>query len=134
MSYDIFAQNLPAGIKRAADIPDDFEPGSIGSRADVIEKMKATFPGLTLERDGSGSIEGEGYSIEIDVGEENPVESVAFYCRGGGMAILEVNRALAALGVGAMSTGKSGIFNVEAALKDFGEWEKYRDQVSGKKR
>ena len=44
MSWDIFAMDLPPGVKSLDDIPDDYRPGSIGSGSAVIARIKAAIP------------------------------------------------------------------------------------------
>ena len=39
MSYSIWIQDLPACIQSLDDIPDDFLPGVIGARSDIIQKI-----------------------------------------------------------------------------------------------
>ena len=44
MSWDIFVQDLPAGISSVDDIPDNFEPGPIGQRSEIIALLLALYP------------------------------------------------------------------------------------------
>src|SRR5579864_3246628 len=39
MSWDVFVLNLPPGIRSLDDIPKDFEPPLLGTRADLIAKV-----------------------------------------------------------------------------------------------
>jgi hypothetical protein len=81
VSIDIFFQDLPVGVDDARDIPAKFVPGPIGSRADVTEALLAAAP---IDFSGSfwGRIEGDRYSIEVNLGEDDPVMSFAFHARG----------------------------------------------------
>jgi hypothetical protein len=36
MSWDIFVQDVPASVQSVAEIPDDFQPSPIGSRAEIL--------------------------------------------------------------------------------------------------
>jgi hypothetical protein len=44
VSWDIFAMDLPPGVKSLDDSPDGYLPGSIGSRSAVIARIKAAIP------------------------------------------------------------------------------------------
>jgi len=48
MSWDIFVQDVPAGISSIADIPNDFRPGPIGRRSEIVAKLSALYPECTF--------------------------------------------------------------------------------------
>jgi hypothetical protein len=95
MSWDVFFQDLPAGIRSIDEIPDDFQPGPIGSRADVLAAIRAAVPDVDFTDPTWGVVERDGFSIEVNIRADDPVHSFALHVRGGGAA-LEVVRALAA--------------------------------------
>ena len=44
MSWDIFVQDIPAAALSVADIPDDFAPQLIGTRAQVVATVADLVP------------------------------------------------------------------------------------------
>jgi hypothetical protein len=103
VSIDIFFQDLPPDVDDARDIPDDFEPGPIGSWEEVVAALVAAAP---IQWDGPqwGRIEGESYSIEISLRPEDPVMGFAFFARGTDLRGVDliVADVLTALGIRAL--------------------------------
>jgi hypothetical protein len=44
MSWDLFIQDIPAAAQNVGDIPDDFHPAPLGSRAAIIAKIREVAP------------------------------------------------------------------------------------------
>jgi len=70
MSWDIFVQDFPSDAKSIEDIPDDFKPGSIGKTSDIIERIKEVVPTADFSNPAWGTIDGDGWSIEVNIDEE----------------------------------------------------------------
>lgn len=68
MSWDVFVQDLPQEAKSAADIPADFRPASIGKRSAIIEKIREVFPTADFSDPSWGRINGDNWSIEVNIG------------------------------------------------------------------
>jgi hypothetical protein len=83
MSWDIFVQDLPPEAQKLTDIPADFRPQPLGSRAEVVAKIKAIVPQANFADPSWGIIDGGDFSIEVNMGEEDPVTGFAFHVRGG---------------------------------------------------
>ena len=132
MSWDLFAMDLPPGVKRLADIPDDYRPGSIGSRSAVIDRIKGAIPTADFDDPSWGMIQGDGWHIEVNIGnEEEACTGFALHVRGGDGAVEAVATILDAAGVGALDTGSDGgVFCAETALEGFRRWRGYRDTVA----
>jgi hypothetical protein len=86
MSWDIFVQELPAGAHSFDDIPEDFEPGPLMSREALIAGIRQVVPSAKFPDSSWASLEGPGYSIEVSIGDEDPVTSFAFHVSGGDLA------------------------------------------------
>src|SRR5262245_9286514 len=105
MSWDIFVQDIPEGLAAAADLPEDFEPKSLGSRGALIEKIRSVVPNADFADPAWGLIDGPGYSIEVNLGSKEEVDGFAFHVRGGDMAAFVVADILQCLGLRAFDTG-----------------------------
>ncbi len=133
MSWDIFVQDMPLGLTSAAEMPDDFTPMPVGLRREIIEKIRATVPAADFSDPSWGTIDGQDFSIEVNLGKEYEVDGFVFHVRGGNMAAFVVEDILGRLGLRAFDTNsESGLFSIgpdgsEAQKK----WRTYRDQVLG---
>ena len=115
MSHNIFVQNLPPGIRSVDEIPDDFEPGSIGARSEVIGAIKSVVPSADFTDPSWGKIIGlPSYYIEVNLGESEVLDSFAFHVTGGLEAMQIITRILQALNLRALdSEAESGLFQFQ---------------------
>ena len=112
MSWDVFVQDLPAGIESVGDIPDDFVPRDLGPRAAIVQAIQRAVPSIDFTDPTWGRIEGQGYAIEINIREDDPVRSFAFHVRGGDDAAEVVAEVLAALNLRAIDPqSDTGLFS-----------------------
>src|SRR5262245_49261749 len=105
MSFDIFVQDIPSDIEAVDDIPDDFNPKPIGTRSSVLAAIQKVAPEVKFKGPEWGTIEAEGYSIEINLRMEDPVMSFAFHLRGDEGGLFLVADILGELGVRAFAPG-----------------------------
>jgi hypothetical protein len=133
VSWDIFVQDLPSGVRNTSEIPDDFHPQPLGHRDDIIARIREIFPTADFTDPSWGTCETAYWSIEFNMGEEETCDSFALHVRGGGDAAAAVARLLDHLGLMALDTAsETGIFDKAAAEAGFQRWQAYRDQVTGR--
>lgn len=127
-------QDLPGGITSLDDIPDDFVPTKpLGGHAEVIAKLCAAAPGVDFSDATWGVLDGDGFSIEFNVADEDPLHSLMLHIRGGNeervFAILrEVAAALDRRAIDC-STGRLLDFSAEDVAAGFQAWRRYRDKI-----
>ena len=131
MSWDIFIQDFPPEAHTVEEIPDDFAPAPLGTRAAIIEQILEVAPFADFSDPTWGTIEGEGFSIEVNLGADEIVGSVALHVRGGDLAAACVAAILDHLGVRAIDTSTGDFFKPADALASLGMWRAYRDCVIG---
>jgi hypothetical protein len=132
MSFDVFVQDLPRDARVVDDIPSDFVPQPIGQRADILAGILRAAPHADFSRPDWGNIDGPGYSIEVNLDLEDPVQSFAFHVRGGQEALLVIADILAELWLRAIAPGtESGFFDLSELGVAFSAWQRYRRQVVG---
>ena len=68
MSWDIFVQDLPPDIRTAADIPDTFRPAPLGTRADLIQRIRAFATAVSFADPSWGTYDAPTFSIEFNLG------------------------------------------------------------------
>lgn len=130
MSWDIFIQEIPTAAQSARDIPDDFRPRPLGSRAQVLRRIQEVVPTADFSDPSWGKFDGPGFSVEFNVGEADEIECVALHVRGGDMAAGFVADLLARCGWRALDTAaESGFFDSGSAVESLRRWRAYRDQI-----
>lgn len=130
MSYDLFVQDLPPDAKRVEDIPTDCKPAVIGRRTDLIRRIKEVVPIVDFSDPAWGYVQGEGWSLEINMGATEDCSGFAFHARGDGTALGVVEAILSALSLRALDPQSGGLFAAPTgANESFLRWRAYRDQV-----
>ncbi len=131
MSWDIYIQDFPAAAKTVAEIPDDFQPRSLGPRADLIAQIREVIPSADFSKPDWGVFEGDGFSVEFQMGDEDVCSGMTLMVRGGGSPTPLVAALLDRLQLRAIDCQSSEFFDVEVAKASFGSWQRYRDQIVG---
>jgi len=130
MSWDVFVQNIPHGARSVDDIRDDLRPQTIGSRAEIIAKIREFEPRAEFNEPGWGSLEIPGaVSVDFNLGDEDPLRSFALHLRGEGAAAFVV-ALLEHLSLRAFDPqSPTGIFEAEEASNSLRRWQEYRDDA-----
>jgi hypothetical protein len=130
MSWDIFVQDIPAGVTSVREIPDDFEPGSLGPRAEIFEGIRTALPFADYS-DGSWiRVDLPEVSMEISLGKDDPVQGFTFHVRGGYLAAAAIADVLRQLGVRAFDPeADNGLFDMATAGVSLQRWQEFRDAV-----
>lgn len=89
-----------------------------------------SFPDLDLNDPTWGNLEDPDWSIEFNIGREDPVESIMLHVRGGGDVVEVIRRAARALGCRALD-GSSGEFIEDGGADGWADFQAYRDSVLG---
>ena len=129
MSWDLIAIDIPPEFKCVADIPKGFMPSPIGKRSKVVERIKGIIPTADFSDPSWGLIDGEDWSIEVNLGKNHECKSFAFHVRGGDAAVGVVAAILQGLNLRAFDC-QTGEFFVagDEAIESFQRWRKYRDR------
>lgn len=118
MSWDVFVQQLPEGVRHVADIPDDFVPGALGTRREIVAGIRDVFPKVDFSDPEWGRVERRGFSIEVNMGADDPVMSFALHIRGDRSAAAAVAALLDRLGFPATDPqSPTGIFDADSAVE-----------------
>jgi hypothetical protein len=131
MSWDIFVQDFPPDAHTVDDIPDDFTPTSLGPRAAIIEKISEVTPFADFSDPTWGIIDGDGFSIEVNLDADEIVDGFALHVRGGDLAAACVVALIEHLGVRAIDSSTGDFFTPANALASLRQWRAYRDRVVG---
>jgi hypothetical protein len=132
MAWYLYVQDLPAAAKSVQEIPHTFRPGPlpVRDRVDIIAKIREVAPEADFRDPSCGLISGNGFSIEIELGDRDIVERFAF--RVGGFseeAPKVVCRILERMGVRALASNTGDILPGPRAVEAFLEWRAERERT-----
>ncbi|MFD6099103.1 hypothetical protein ACFVWN_22790 [Nocardiopsis flavescens] len=131
MSWDVLLMPFPADAASPDDLPDGHRLPAVGPVGLVLHRIRAAFPGADLSDPAWGLLrdEEQGWSMELNMGRKDPVESIMLHIRGGGDVVHTALRLAAVLGCRAVDCSDG-----EFLAEEGGGWEEfqaYRDQVLG---
>jgi len=129
VSWDVLVMGLPGDVRSVDDLPADFRPADLGPRADVLARIRGALPAADFTDPSWGVLDGPGYSIEFNVGDSDPVDSIMLHVRGSAEVVDVVADLLRGLDWRAVDCQTGELFDVPAARASFGEWAAYRDRV-----
>ena len=133
MSWDIFVSNFPPEAKTVNDVPNDFMGKPIGTRHEIIGKIREIVPTAVFPDKSWGQISGPGLEIEISLGDDESVTGFAFHVRGSEMSAACVADILRHLNVRAVDSGTGDFFELNRAVDGMQKWKTYRDQITSQK-
>jgi hypothetical protein len=74
-----FAPEIPEKTARPEDVPDDYLPPPVGSRADVASAVCKLFRNAESDGESFVTIERSGFTIEIILGDEQPCSQLLLH-------------------------------------------------------
>ena len=130
-TWDILVQDIPPGITSVDQMPPGFKTAPIGQRDDIIAAITAIAPDVDFSDPTWGVIRGDGYTIEINIGEEAVTSDFAFHVRGDDEAAIVISRILQRLELRAYDPQSlSGIFRPgEPAVESLRAWRSIHDDA-----
>ncbi|MEV4758591.1 hypothetical protein AB0J86_26290 [Micromonospora sp. NPDC049559] len=90
MSWDIFIFDAPTDVSSVDQISEDFSPPPLGPGPVIRQRLRAELPDLDLSDPAWGQLVGQTWSMELNIGSEEPVNSVMLHVRGSGDEVLSV--------------------------------------------
>ncbi|MDU0258388.1 hypothetical protein RVN83_36285 [Streptomyces sp. PU10] len=88
MSWDVLLLRLPDDVTSVQQIPDDYTPAPLGSQHDVLAAITQAIPETDLTDPTWGELLGSTWSMELNIGAGDPVDSVMLHIRGSGDDVL----------------------------------------------
>ena len=129
MSWDVLILYVPPEIETAEQMGDDFH-SELGPRDRVLERLRGLFPEIDLSDPTWGDLEGPSYSIEFNIGDKDPVESIMLHVRGDDGSIDPIHRLCEATGWRAMDMGDCEFLDFdEDPARGLRGWQGLRDQM-----
>src|SRR5215470_11856290 len=88
MSWDALLFRLPDGVTSVHEIPADQTPDPLGRRHDILTALTQAVPEADLSDPTWGELSGPTWSIGLNIGSEDPVDSIMLHIRGSGDDVL----------------------------------------------
>ena len=127
---DVYVRDIPASVSSLHEIPDDFTPGSLGSRAEVLLAIRTVLPFADYSDGSWVRVDLPEVSMEISIGKDDPVGGFEFHVRGGEFAGAAIAEILEQLGARAMDLQAwNGLFDVRIARHSLARWQQYKAAV-----
>ncbi|WP_399880107.1 hypothetical protein ACGH7X_00395 [Streptomyces sp. BBFR51] len=131
MSWDVILLRLPDDVTSAQEIPADHTPDPLGRRHDVLAAVTRVAPDVDLSDPAWGELSGPTWSIELNIGSEDPVDSVMLHIRGSGDDVLTtVLRLAEALRCKALDCTEGDLITPRQT-SGWPAFQQFRDQVTG---
>lgn len=131
MSWDVVVMKFPENFNNDWDnVPKDFKPETICTHEHLKNEIKKLLPNINHDDPSWMVLNGETYSIEFNVGADDPINCIMLHVRGGDEALQAIKIFCEKFNCDALDTteGKCIDFN-EKSNKGFSAWRKYRDKV-----
>ena len=129
VSWDVSLMSLPTDAASIIVLPQDVIPAPFGSRAEVVSKLQRAAPAGDFSDPAWGHINGAGFSIEVNIGEDDPVESIMLHVRGSDDAIGAIAAMVAELDVRAIDVPEGEFLDFDTAANSLAAWRAFRDRV-----
>jgi hypothetical protein len=131
MSWDVMIfrlRGLPP--KRSLEELSEETMLPLGGAVQVREGISAALGGVNWSNPSWGQYAGDGFSIEFNVGHEDPVENMMLHVRGGGDAIGDIMKFVVPNGWVALDCSTSEFFDpANPSNEGWVGFQRYRDQV-----
>ncbi|WP_306370316.1 hypothetical protein [Nocardiopsis sp. CC223A] len=134
MSWDVLLMRFPDDAVSVDDLTDDDPPPPIGPAAEVLDRIRAAFPGVDLSDPTWGILQDEqdGWSMESGIGARDPVESIMLHIRGGGDPVTTARRLARLLDCRALDCSDGEFLSDEVGGESWEDFQAYRDRVVGR--
>lgn len=135
MSWDVMIFNT--GGKKPPPVEQfqesDYE--ALGAAGAVRQRLSGLLPGIDWSDTTWGIYEGDGFSIEFNVGNDDPIGSMMLHVRGGGNAIAAIVTFARPLGWSALDCSTSEFLDLDRPSQaGWEEFQAFRDKVIDKYR
>ncbi|MEE1763332.1 MULTISPECIES: hypothetical protein [unclassified Streptomyces] len=134
MSWDVLLLRLPDDLTSVQEIPADHTPDPLGRRHDVLAAVARACPETDLSDPTWGKLCGPTWSIELNIGSQDPVDSIMLHIRGSGDDVLTpVLRLADALRCKALDCS-DGSLMAPGRTSGWHAFQEFRDRVVGPSR
>ncbi|MEU6541549.1 hypothetical protein [Streptomyces sp. NPDC047000] len=131
MSWDVLLLRLPGDVTSMHELPDGCSPEPLGRQYDVLAAVTQALPEVDLSDPTWGDLSGPTWSIELNIGSEDPVDSIMLHIRGSGDdALAPVFRLAEALRCKVLDLAEGELIN-PGHMSGWHTFQQFRDRVIG---
>lgn len=120
---------LPHDVRSVTDLPSDFRPEPLGERDALIDSIRTVAPDADFSDPHLGHLDGDAFSMEIFLGESDPVDTIILTVRGGADVIKLIADILSQLHAHAVDLQTGELFTIDGATDSIAAWRAFRDRV-----
>ena len=129
MSWDVAVFNLQDKPRTLDDLREEMIL-PFGPAARVREGISAVLPDVDWSDPTWGIYGGEGFSIEFNVGKDDPIQNMMLHVRGGGDAVADIMKLVVANGWIALDCTTSEFLDPAAPSSEgWIAFQRYREQI-----
>jgi hypothetical protein len=130
MSWDVVILNMRANTPSTLNHIEESDYAPLGPAAEVRQHVSLLLPGVDWSNPTWGIYGEDGFSIEFNVGKEDPIESMMLHVRGSGDAIAAITRFAKPLGLSALDCSTGEFLDLEnPSQAGWRGFQAYRDKV-----
>ncbi|MFD6150974.1 hypothetical protein [Streptomyces sp. NPDC060243] len=131
MSWDVLLLRLPDDVTSMEEIPADYISPPLGRSDQVLAAVTQAVPEVDLSDPAWGEFLGPAWSIELNIGSEDPVDSIMLHIRGSGDDVLTpVLRLAEALRCKALDCAGGNLIT-PGQTSGWHAFQQFRDRVAG---
>ncbi|MFJ2825855.1 hypothetical protein ACIO7M_32805 [Streptomyces toxytricini] len=129
MSWDVLLLRLPDNVTSVEQLSGDQAP-PIGSLHDMLATIAQALPDVDLSDPAWGELLGPTWSMELNIGDDDPVDSIMLHIRGAGDDVLTpVFRLAEALGCKVLDCSEGDLITAGQA-SGWHAFQQFRDRVA----
>jgi hypothetical protein len=128
MSWDVILMNVLPDKTISYDFSDDLS--DLGPRSQVLSTLAALFPNIDFTDPMWGFLESDGYSIQFNIGDRDPVEMITLHIHGSDSVIGVIKQICEHTRWRAFDTTTGDFIDFEKQpAAGLTQWRTYRDKV-----
>jgi hypothetical protein len=132
MSWDVMIFNIPGASPPPVEQLDEGDCKPLGSASEVRQQISTLLPGVDWSDPTWGIYLQDGFSIEFNVGKDDPIGSMMLHVRGGGDAISAITKFARPPGWSVLDCSTGAFLDLESPSPAGWEaFQAFRDQVIG---
>lgn len=130
MSWDVLIFNLRGALPPPLDQQQEVDWGPLGPAEEVRRQISSFLPGIDWSAPTWGLYKGDGFSIEFNVGNDDPIDNMMLHVRGRGDVISAITRFASPLGWSVLDCSTSQFLDLDNPSHAGWEgFQAYRDKV-----
>jgi hypothetical protein len=130
LSWGITIFKAPSSFASVAEIPDQYQPESLGSRAEVIDQIQKVFPTADFSDPEWGSYEEDAFVLEFIMGSNKLCSTFGIRAHGQPVAIAAINHLLQNLGLRGVDHQTSEFFTLPSGTQSYENWRAFKIQAT----